>query len=113
MLFRLTRFEWHLLLIIRNTRCRTVTLESLNKNGVSTTLELGQEKYVTFIAGAFKVTEYFLYDYLHMDVELFYTVANTGRMLERRDEWLSKKELCTGGQILPSTFFHEVCRKRK
>ncbi|NLD10497.1 MAG: DUF3873 family protein [Clostridiales bacterium] len=28
-------------------------MESLNKNGVSTTQEPEQEKYVTFIAGAF------------------------------------------------------------
>ncbi len=42
-----------------------VNMESLNKNGVSTTQELGQEKYVTFIAGAFRGTEYFQYDYRH------------------------------------------------
>ena len=29
-------------------------MESLNKNGMSTTQEPGQEKYVTFIAGAFR-----------------------------------------------------------
>lgn len=36
-------------------------MESLNKNGASTTQESGQEKYVTFIAGAFRGTEYFQY----------------------------------------------------
>ena len=52
-------------------------MESLNKNGVSTTQEPEQEKYVTFIAGAFRGTEYFQYDYRHTDGELFSTVAKT------------------------------------
>lgn len=46
-------------------------MESLNKNGVSTTQELGQKKYVTFILGAFGGTDYFQYDYRHTDGELF------------------------------------------
>ena len=67
-------------------------MESLNKNGVSTSQEPGQEKYVTFIAGAFRGTEYFQYDYRHTDGELFSTVAKTlEECRKRRDEWLSRK----------------------
>lgn len=67
-------------------------MESLYKNGVSTTQELGQEKYVTFIAGAFRGTEYFPYGYSHTDGELFSMVAKTLKECrKRRDEWLSEK----------------------
>jgi len=67
-------------------------MESLNKNGVSTTQESGQEKYVTFIAMAFRKTDYFQYDYRHTDRELFTTVAKTLEECRKRwDEWLSKK----------------------
>lgn len=68
-------------------------MESLNKNGVSTTQELGQEKYVTFIAGAFRGTEYYQYDYRHTDRELFSTVAKTlEECRKRRNEWLFNKD---------------------
>ena len=67
-------------------------MESLNKNGVSMTQEPGQEKYVTFIAGAFRGTEYFQYDYRHTDGELFSTVAKTlEECRKRRDKWLNEK----------------------
>lgn len=67
-------------------------MESLNKNIVSTTQELGQEKYVTFIARAFRGTEYFQYDYRHTDRELFSTVDKTLEVCRKpQDEWLSKK----------------------
>lgn len=71
-------------------------MESLNKNGVSTTQEPGQEKYVTFIAGAFRGTEYFQYDYRHTDGELFSTVAKTlEKCRKRRDEWLCNRNNST------------------
>ena len=64
-------------------------MESLSKNGVSTTQEPGQEKYITFIAGTFRGTEYFQYDYRHTDGELFSTVTKTlEECRKRRDEWL-------------------------
>ena len=67
-------------------------MESLNKNGVSTVQEPGQEKYVTCIAGAFRRTEYFQYDYRHTDGELFSTVAKTlEECRKRRDEWHKKQ----------------------
>jgi len=34
--------------------------------------ELGQEKSVTFIAGVFRGTKYFQYNYRHTDGELFF-----------------------------------------
>lgn len=46
-----------------------------------------------FIAGAFRGTEYFQYDYRHTDGELFSTVAKTlEECRKRRDEWLNKKQ---------------------
>ncbi len=84
-------------------------MESLNKNGVSTTQEPGQEKYVTFIAGAFRGTEYFQYDYRHTDGELFSTVAKTlEECRKQRDEWLSKKRIDIRAEPPPATFFREV-----
>lgn len=49
---------------------------SINHNGCSV-CQQGQENYTTFIAGAFRGTEYFQYDYRHMDGELFSTVAKS------------------------------------
>jgi hypothetical protein len=49
---------------------------SINKNGCSV-CEQGKENYTTFIAGAFRGTEYYQYDYRHMDGELFSTVAKS------------------------------------
>lgn len=67
-------------------------MESLNKNRISITQELGEEKYVTFIAGAFRGTEYYQYDYRHTDGELFSTVAKTlEECRKQRDEWTNKK----------------------
>lgn len=71
-------------------------MESLNKNGGSTTQEPGQEKYVTFIAGAFRGTEYYQYDYLHTDGELFSTIAKTMEECRKQpDEWLFNKDNST------------------
>ncbi len=73
---------------------------SINHNGCSV-CEQGQENYTTFIAGAFRGTEYFQYDYRHTDGELFSTVAKSlGECRKRRDEWLSEKQerTNTGGE---------------
>lgn len=70
-------------------------MKSLNKNGVSTCTELGQEKYVYFnlTPRPRRKGRYCQYDYRHMDGELFGTVAPTLEICrERRDEWLKKKE---------------------
>lgn len=67
-------------------------MESITKNGVSTTTEKGQEQYARFVAGAFRGTIYFQYDYRHTDGELFSTVAKSlEECRRRRDEWLQKK----------------------
>ena len=71
-------------------------MESLNKDGVSTTQEPGQEKYVTLITGAFRGTEYYQYDYRHTDGELFSTVAKTLEECRKlRDQWLFNKDNST------------------
>jgi hypothetical protein len=73
---------------------------SINNNGCSV-CEQGQENYTTFIAGAFRGTEYFQYDYRHTDGELFSTVAKSlEECRKRRDEWLSKMQVRTdtGGE---------------
>lgn len=59
-------------------------MESITKNGVSTTTEKGQEKYVKCVLGAFRGTEYFQYDYHHTDGELFSTVAQSLKECRRR-----------------------------
>lgn len=69
-------------------------MKSLNKNGVSTCTELGQEKYVYFnlTPRPRKRGRYCQYDYRHTDGELFSTVAPTLEICrERRDEWLNTK----------------------
>lgn len=67
-------------------------MESITKNGVSTTTEKGQEKFVKCVLDAFRGTEYFQYDYRHTDGKLFSTVAKTlEECCRRRDEWLQKK----------------------
>ena len=64
---------------------------SINKNGCSV-CEQGKENYTTFIAGAFRGTEYYQYDYRHKDGELFSTVGESlEQCRKKRDEWLSKK----------------------
>lgn len=67
--------------------------KSINNNGCSV-CEQGQENYTTFIAGAFRGTEYYQYDYRDSkDGELFSTVAKSlEECRKRRDEWLSKKK---------------------
>ena len=49
---------------------------SINNKGCSV-CEQGKENYATFIAGAFRGTEYYQYDYRHTDGELFSTVAKS------------------------------------
>jgi hypothetical protein len=74
--------------------------KSINVNGCSVCGQ-GQENYTTFIAGAFRGTEYFQYDYRHTDGELYSTVAKSlEECRKRRDEWLSKKQgrTNTGGE---------------
>lgn len=65
---------------------------SINKNGCSV-CEQGKENYTTFIARAFRGTEYYQYDYRHTDRELFSTVAKSlEECRKQRDEWLIKKQ---------------------
>lgn len=69
-------------------------MKSLNKNGVSTCTELGQEKYVYFYLTPRprKRGRYCQYDYRHTDGELFATVAPSLEICrERRDKWLDTK----------------------
>lgn len=65
---------------------------SINSNGCSV-CEQGKENYTTFIAGAFRGTEYYQYDYRHSDGELFSCI---GKSLEecqqKRDKWLIDKQ---------------------
>lgn len=66
---------------------------SINQNGCSV-CEQGKENYTIFIAGAFRGTEYYQYDYRHTDGELFSTVAKSLKECRsRRDEWLQKKNV--------------------
>lgn len=69
------------------------TNNSINRNGCSV-CEPGQENYTIFIAGAFRGTEYYQYDYRHhTDGELFSTVAKSlEECRKRRDEWLRTKK---------------------
>ena len=66
---------------------------SINNKGCSV-CEQGKENYATFIAGAFRGTEYYQYDYRHETTgELFSTVAKSLEQCRKeRDEWLIKKQ---------------------
>lgn len=65
---------------------------SINNNGCSV-CETGKENYTIFIAGAFRGTEYYQYDYRDTEGELFSTVAKSlEECRKKRDEWLSKKQ---------------------
>ena len=67
-------------------------MQSLNKNGVSITQALGEEKFVKCCLGAFRGQIYFQYDYRHFDSKLFSTVAKKlDECRRRRDEWVAKK----------------------
>ena len=69
-------------------------MQSLNKNGVSTCTEAGQEKYMYFnlTPRPRRKGRYGQYDYRHTDGELFATVAPTLEICrERRNEWLNSK----------------------
>lgn len=70
-------------------------MKSLNKNGVSTCTEAGQEKYVYFnlMPRLRRKSRYVQFDYRHTDGELFSTCAPTLEICrERRDEWLKQKQ---------------------
>ena len=65
---------------------------SINDSNGCSVCEQGKENYVIFIAGAFRGTKYYQYDYRHTDGELFSTVAKSLEQCRKeRDEWLSKK----------------------
>lgn len=69
-------------------------MKSLNKNGVSTCTEAGQEKYVYFdlMPRLRRKSRYVQYDYRHTDGTLFSTVAPTlEQCREKRDLWLNTK----------------------
>jgi hypothetical protein len=64
---------------------------SINQNGCSV-CEQGKENYTTFIAGAFRGTEYYQYDYRYTNGELFSTIAKSlEECRKQRDEWLLNK----------------------
>ncbi len=66
---------------------------SINDSKGCSVCQAGQENYTTFVAGAFKGTEYYQYDYRHTDGELFSTVAKTLEECRKRwDKWLAKKK---------------------
>ncbi len=67
---------------------------SINDSNGCSVCQVGQENYTTFVAGAFRGTEYYQYDYRHPETgELFSIVAKTlEECRKRRDEWLSKKQ---------------------
>lgn len=72
-------------------------MNSLNKNGVSTCTEAGQEKFVYFdiMPRLRRKSRYCQYDFRDpSDGTLFSTVAPTlEKCRERRDEWLKQKGL--------------------
>jgi hypothetical protein len=67
---------------------------AMNKNGVSTTKEIGTEQFVEFeskVGG--KRRRYFQYDYRHYDGELFSCVKKTLEACRAaRDEWIARRE---------------------
>lgn len=66
-------------------------MNSINKNGISV-CPAGEEHYTTFVAGAFRGTIYYQYDYKTPDGRLFSTVAPTlEKCREKRDQWLTSK----------------------
>ena len=53
--------------------------------------EQPKEHYATFIAGAFRGTQYYQYEYQHTDGELFLTRAKSLEECRlKRDRWLSE-----------------------
>lgn len=70
-------------------------MTTMTQNGVSTTTQLGTEKYETFIASGrrWKGVVNFQYDYRHTDGELFSCVKTSLEACRAaRDLWLSKKK---------------------
>lgn len=70
-----------------------MTTKSINQNGCSV-CETGKENYTTFIAGAFRGTQYYQYDYRHTtDGELFSCIGKSlEECREKRDKWLIDKQ---------------------
>ncbi len=65
---------------------------SINNKGCSLCKQ-GQENYTSFIAGAFRGTRYYQYDYRHTDGALFSTVAPTLEACRtRKDKWLKRQQ---------------------
>ncbi|PXV61068.1 uncharacterized protein DUF3873 [Dysgonomonas alginatilytica] len=52
------------------------TTKSINSNGCSVCAK-GKENYTTFIAGAFRGTLYYQYDYRHPDDKLFTCIGKS------------------------------------
>lgn len=66
---------------------------SINDTGGCSVCEKGQENYTTFVAGAFRGTEYYQFDYRTPEGELFSTIAKSlEECRKQRDEWLQKKQ---------------------
>ena len=67
--------------------------KSINSNGCSV-CEAGKENYTIFIAGAFRGTEYYQYDYRTGTGELFSTIAKSlEECRKKRDEWLINQNI--------------------
>lgn len=65
---------------------------AMTVNGVST-CKAGEERYEKFVAGAFRGTEYYQYDYRHPDGELFSTVKKSLEECRRaRDEYFGEPQ---------------------
>ena len=68
-------------------------MESLNKNGVSITQTLGEEKYLQCCLGAFRGQIFYQYDYRHFNGNLFSTLAKSlEECRRRRNEWLKTQK---------------------
>lgn len=68
-------------------------METLNKNGISITQTLREEKYLQCCLGVFRGQIYYQYDYRHFNGNLFSTLAKTLEECRRqRDEWLKTQK---------------------
>lgn len=68
-------------------------MQSLNRNGVSITQALGEEKFVKYRPVTFKGRIFYQYDYRHTNGELFSPVAKKlAEHRHRRDKWIKEKE---------------------
>lgn len=67
-----------------------MTTKSINSDGCSV-CETGKENYTTFIAGAFRGTQYYQYDYRHTDDKLFSCIGKSlDECRQKRDVWLTE-----------------------